>query len=232
VSYGLDWPSARFTATDIAADAQGSSFTLFDRAFERRWPVRLNLPGAHNISNTLAALATLALLDQDMEKACALVAGFKGIKRRLELVGSARGITVIDDFGHNPDKVAASLSALVPYTGRLLVMFQPHGFGPLRLMHRELAQIFAAHLRPGDQLFIPEPFYAGGTVDRSVTSAHLVAELQRLGVTAQVYPDRASITAPLLSAAKTGDRLVVMGARDDTLSDYAIELLNRLQIAA
>lgn len=231
-SYGLEWPAARFTAVDIKADAQGSSFTLYDRALEQKWPARLNLPGAHNISNALGCFAVLALLGQDLAKAAELLSGFKGIKRRMEVIGTTRGITVLDDFGHNPDKVAASLAALAPFPGRLLVMFQPHGFGPLRLMYKELAQSFAKGLRVGDLLFVPEPFYAGGTVDRSVTSAHFVDELRKLGVAASVHPDRASITAPLLAAAQPGDRLVVMGARDDTLADYAAELLNRLQMAA
>jgi UDP-N-acetylmuramate--alanine ligase len=232
VSYGLDWPAARFTAREIKADAGGSSFMLHDRTTEQNWPTRLNLPGAHNISNALGCFAVLALLGQDLGRAAELLAGFKGIKRRLELVGQARGITVIDDFAHNPDKVAASLSALTPYAGRLLVMFQPHGYGPLRLMYKELAQSFAGQLRKDDLLFVPEPFYAGGTVDRSVTSAHFVDELKKLGVAANVFPDRASISAPLLSSVKNGDRIIIMGARDDTLADYAAELLNRLQIAA
>ncbi len=228
VSYGLDWPAARFTATDIVLHPGGSHFTLVDRALDQRWPVQLNVPGAHNISNALAALAALALLGIEMDKATAALAGFKGIKRRLELVGERNGITVIDDFAHNPDKIAASLATLVAFPGRLLVMFQPHGYGPLRLMYRELAEGFAAQLRPTDKLLIPEPFYAGGTVDRSVTSAHLVAELKARGIAAEVFPDRASITAPLLAAASPGDRIIVMGARDDTLADYAADLLKRL----
>lgn len=232
IGYGLDNPAARLTAETISLTPTGSSCEIIDRAEDKRYPLQLQVPGRHNISNALAALAALLALDLPLDKAVSLLGGFTGIKRRLEVVGIKNNITVIDDFAHNPDKIAASLTALRAFPGRLLVLFQPHGFGPLRLMRRELVESFAKALDKGDLLFMPEPYYAGGTVDRSVSSTHIVADLVARGIKAAVYPDRASITAPILAAARAGDRIIIMGARDDTLADYARDLLNRLSIAA
>lgn len=233
ISFGLDFPATRLTAENITLRNFGSESTIVDRVTGDRFKLSLQVPGRHNIANALAALAVILALGLNMDKACLLLGGFTGIKRRFELVGqTTNNITIIDDFGHNPDKIAATLSALKAFPGRLLVMFQPHGFGPLRLMRKELVDSFANYLSGQDMLLMPEPYYAGGTVDRSVSSQHIVADLKARGVNAAVYADRASITAPLIAAAQPGDRLIIMGARDDTLSDYARDLLNRLSIAA
>ena len=137
---------------------------------------------------------------------------------------TASGITIIDDFAHNPDKIAASLATLAAHPGRLLVMFQPHGFGPLAKMGDELAATFAEGLRDGDRLYLPDPVYQGGTVDQSRGSAWLAERIEQ----ATYLPDRAAIGNALVAEAATGDRIVIMGARDDTLSEFAADLLDRL----
>src|SRR3546814_1691430 len=82
----------------------------------------------------------------------AALAGFVGLARRYEVLGQAGGVTVIDDFAHNPDKVAATLSAVAELPGRALLFFQPHGYGPLKQMGKELATSFARGMRAGDRL--------------------------------------------------------------------------------
>ena len=143
-------------------------------------------------------------------------------------VGTAGGVTVIDDFAHNPDKIAATLQTLHGFPGRLLVMFQPHGYGPLRLMGDDLAAGFAADLAEGDVLLMPEPVYFGGTVDRSVGSRAVAGRIAAAGRQAEALPDRAACGERLLALVRPGDRIVVMGARDDTLSVFARGLLERL----
>src|SRR5690606_26989381 len=134
------------------------------------------------------------------------------------------GITVIDDFGHNPDKIAATLKTLKVFPGRLIVMFQPHGFGPLKLMGREIGEAFAEHLAKDDPLLMPEAYYAGGTVDRSVTAKDRIATAaEEIG--ARGFQSRADTLPVILAEANPGDRVVIMGARDDTLSDFAKEIL-------
>ncbi len=107
------------------------------------------------------------------------LAGFRGVARRFVSVGTARGVEVIDDFAHNPDKLAAALAAgrdrLAGTAGRVLAVFQPHGFGPTRFLRDDLVASLAASLRPEDVLWLPEIFYAGGTVTRDISSADLVA---------------------------------------------------------
>src|SRR3546814_13293320 len=99
-------------------------------------------------------------------------------------------ITVIDDFGHNPDKIAATLDTLHAFPGRLLILFQPHGYGPLKVMRRELVASLAARLAPEDVLVLPDPVYQGGTVTREVTSADIVADLAAKGATAPPIANR------------------------------------------
>jgi UDP-N-acetylmuramate--alanine ligase len=137
---------------------------------------------------------------------------------------------VLDDFAHNPDKIAATLDALHAFSGRLLILFQPHGYGPLRLLHAELAATFAERLAPGDVLVVPDPVYQGGTVDRSIGSDALTAPLAAAGHDAQHIPDRAAAAARLVATARPGDRVVVMGARDDTLTRLAIDMLESLRV--
>ena len=147
----------------------------------------------------------------------------------LGMVGTANGVTVIDDFAHNPDKILATLDTLHAFPGRLLVMFQPQGFGPLRLMKDAFIDGFARHLRDGDVLIMPDPVYFGGTVERSVSSRDIVEGVQARGREAHALGERAACGDKLAELARPGDRIVIMGARDDTLSLFAAELLDRLK---
>jgi UDP-N-acetylmuramate--alanine ligase len=85
------------------------------------------------------------------------------------------GVTVIDDFGHNPEKVAATLATLKAHPGRVLALFQPHGYGPLRQMGAELAEVLATRLDADDRVILTDPVYFGGTVDRTQGSERIVA---------------------------------------------------------
>ncbi len=228
VTYSLGGADADLVAANIRPRPDGIAFDVRGRDGSAV-AVDLGVPGRHNVSNALAALATARALGVALSQAAASLAGFSGIRRRLEVTGTAGGVTVIDDFAHNPDKIAATLDTLHDFPGRLLVMFQPHGFGPLRLMRREFVECFAARLAPDDVLLMPEPVYFGGTVDRSVSSGDIAADLQAQGRNAQALPDRAACGETLLSLARPGDRIVIMGARDDTLSLFAEELLGRLR---
>ena len=106
--------------------------------------------------------------------AAAALSRFKGVRRRLETVGTAGGVTVIDDFAHNPDKIAATLATLHDFPGRLLVMFQPQGYGPLAADAESSSSTASPrHLAPEDVLVMPEPVYFGGTTDKSRVRASI-----------------------------------------------------------
>ena len=229
LTYGLDRSDADLSAHELAPAPDGIAFTVRGRGTEAR--VRLPVPGRHNVSNALAAIGAAVACGVGTAEAAAALEGFRGVRRRLEVVGTAGGVTVIDDFAHNPDKIAATLSTLHAFPGRLLVMFQPHGFGPLRLMRDAFIDGFAEGLAPEDLLLMPEPVYFGGTVDRSVGSRDVVEPLRARGREAEALADRAACGERLLALARPGDRIVVMGARDDTLTQFAAELLGRLDPA-
>ncbi len=209
-------------AIDLVERPDGVEFRVGDTH------VALALPGRHNASNALAALGAAAMVGVPVSAAAAALSTFSGLNRRMEVVGTANTITVIDDFGHNPDKIAATLSALHVFPGRLLVFFQPHGYGPLKQMGRELAYAFRANLDEGDRLIVNDPAYFGGTVDRSIGSEALV---EAIGDQAEHIASRETCGERLLSLARPHDRIVVMGARDDTLSDFAAGLLAALPSA-
>ena len=226
VGYGFDSPQAALIGRNLELLADGVGFTV--ECGEEVCQVRLSQPGRHNASNALAALAAAQALGVPLAEGAAALARFEGLKRRLETVGTAGGVTVIDDFAHNPDKIAATLATLTAQPGRLLIMFQPHGFGPLAKMGEELAETFAKGMREGDRLYLPDPVYQGGTVDRSRGSDWLAGAIRDAGGEAEHIPERAAIGEALLREAAGGDRIVVMGARDDTLTEFAGEIVRNL----
>ncbi len=226
-TFSLSDPSADIVAQNIKPQPDGIAFDV--RAGGETIPLRMRVPGAHNVANALAAMLAAQAVGVSVAVSAKALERFAGVKRRLELVGKSRGgIVVIDDFAHNPDKIAATLATLHAFTGRLLVMFQPHGFGPLKLMKREFIACFAENLAPDDILIMPEPVYFGGTVDRAVSSADITQGVRAAGRQALAFATRDQCGAKLVEFAQAGDRIVIMGARDDTLSVFAAELLAKL----
>ena len=221
---------ADLCARDLAPEPFAISFDLISDAPTRR--VRLQVPGRHNVANALAAIGAATAAGVPLDQAAAAVAGFTGLSRRFELVGEAGGVSVIDDFGHNPDKIAATLSTLRAFPGRLLLLFQPHGFGPLRQLRGELAQAFADGMADGDLLVLPDPAYFGGTTSREIGSGDLARDIAALGRDARYIADRDAAAALLVGEARPGDRIVVMGARDDTLALLARQMVRDLAARA
>jgi UDP-N-acetylmuramate--alanine ligase len=228
VTYSLRATQADLLALAPIQSPTGIAFRVKARDTEQAVAVELKVPGLHNVANALAALSVAKAGGVALGEAAAHLSGFSGIRRRLEVVGTANEITVIDDFAHNPDKISATLETMHAFPGRLLLMFQPHGYGPIRLMRNALVDCFATGLRDEDVLVMPEPVYFGGTVDRSIGSGEIVFEIKRRGRKAFAFPDRSACGDALVRLARRGDRIVVMGARDDSLSQFAQELVLRL----
>lgn len=223
-------------AIDQPADLMASAIdeapfaVSFDLTAAGAAPIRvaLQVPGRHNVANALAAIGAAQAAGVPIADAAAAITGFAGLKRRFDHAGEAGGVTVIDDFAHNPDKIAATLATLHAQPGRLLIVFQPHGYGPLKVMRSALVDGLAASLGHDDVLVLTDPVYFGGTVAREVTSADIVADLQARGAPARYIADRAEAGAALVAEARVGDRIVVMGARDDSLSLFAADMLKTL----
>lgn len=228
-SFSLRDETAQLFAANIAPRQAGIAFEVAVRESSAREPVVLGVPGRHNVQNALAAVAAACACGVSLREACAALGSFAGLRRRFEAVGAARGVTVIDDFAHNPDKIAATLSTAHEFPGRLLLLFQPHGFGPLRLMKDQLIGAFARGMRAGDVLVIPDPVYFGGTTDRSVSSQDIADGVSARGLCAQAISDREECGRVLAREAQAGDRIIIMGARDDTLATFAVDLLHAIE---
>lgn len=181
-------------------------------------------PGAHNALNALLAAELCAQLGYAPEKVAAALARFGGIQRRLERVDAGGGVRVVDDYAHNPAKIAAAWAAVAAPGIRVLGVWRPHGYGPLRAMQAPLADAFASACRPGDRLWLLPVFDAGGTADRTVSSGELAEKLRARGVAAAPAADFKELGAELARAARAGDTILIMGARDPHLPVFAREI--------
>ena len=215
------WAEPDLVARDLRLDPRSVRFTLEGS------PVLVPFPGRATAENALMAIATALAVGIPLPEAARALADFAGVRRRLERIGQARGIEVFDDFAHNPVKIRAAVEALRP-EGSLLLFYQPHGYGPTRFFRDDLIEAFRAVLRPGDRLLLAPIYDAGGTADRSIRSEDIAGPLARAGVDAVVVPTREAAAAAVVGSARQGTRVVVMGARDDTLPLFARSLLERL----
>lgn len=223
LTFSLKNPQADFYASQIIPLPNGTQYNLFGKTFT------INLIGSFNVANALAAIAACSQMGVDALKAAEILQGFNGTKRRLEIIGHKNNITVIDDFAHNPDKVRASVSALRQYEGRLIIMFQPHGFGPMRSLGKDIMAEFAHNLSKDDILIMPEIFFVGGTVTKDISSADLIDYFKTITTTeAYFVTDKKAAEDKILSLVKPLDRVVIMGARDNSLTDLCQQILEKL----
>lgn len=226
LTFGIENEEADLRAVDIKPSDFGISFKLQDSIDAKTYDVQLNVPGFHNVSNALAAIAIAKIEGLDVEKASQSLSGFKGTRRRLEVIGENEcGALIIDDFAHNPDKLAASLSALKYNPGRLLIMYQPHGFKPTQMLREGLVDSLVNGMGDEDIVFMPEIYYAGGTVDKVISAGDLADDINAGGKKAVFTEKRSEITPLIKAEMRRGDRIVIMGARDDTLTDFCREFL-------
>ncbi|NLX25307.1 MAG: hypothetical protein GXY61_05010 [Lentisphaerae bacterium] len=184
------------------------------------------LIGQYNAENALCAARLCSALGMDLEHVRDALAQFKGIERRLEHIGTVDGITIIDDYAHNPAKIGAVLSALAQTTGRVHAFWRPHGFAPLANSLKELVETFSTHYKTyGGSIFILPVYYAGGTVSRTITTEDLIEKLNSAGVPAQFVPDYDALKQKLENCAESGDTILGMGARDPELPQFLRKLV-------
>lgn len=225
LSFGIS-ETADFSASSIEEAPLGSSFSL--HAQGEQHAVELQIPGHHNIANALAAIAAASAMGVAIETSVSAMEGFAGLARRFDVVGTTNDISVIDDFGHNPDKITATLKTLKAFPGRIIAFFQPHGFGPIHKMGTELAKTFTELLTDDDRVLLCDPVYFGGTVDRSIGSNSITDAVNKAGGNAKHITERDACGDHMVEIAKPGDRIVIMGARDDSLRAFAEGILRRL----
>ncbi len=231
LTFGIDTQDAHIGVKlgSVTDGTTRQTATVVDRRDGSEHALTLALPGHHNLSNALAAITGAAATGLSVAEAVEALGSFEGLARRFDIIGTTpNDITVIDDFGHNPEKCAATLRTLKSHEGRVIAFFQPHGYGPLRQMGDELAETFAEQLGPDDITIFSDPVYYGGTTDKSEGSERIIKLIRDAGGNAKHIAKRADCADYIAEIAKPGDRIVVMGARDDTLTVLASELFARL----
>jgi UDP-N-acetylmuramate-alanine ligase len=214
---------AEIRGEDLALTSHGSAFRIGTTAFT------LPVPGKHNIENALAAIAVCQSLGVSLEAMVTPLALFQGVARRFQSLGVAQGVEVIDDFAHNPVKVQAAIETAQLRGGRVLAVYQPHGFTPTRFLRPDFVAAFSAALRPDDRLWLLEIFYAGGTAQRDFSAADIVADIVVSGKNAEFAATREVLQRRLLEEAQPGDLILIMGARDPSLTEFGRGLVKALE---
>jgi UDP-N-acetylmuramate--alanine ligase len=184
--------------------------------------------GRHNMENAMAATAVAGAIGIDVAGSAKALETYPGIYRRTQWIGQKEGVSVIDDFAHNPSEVVAAIKACQQISTRVFAWFQPHGFGPLRFMHKELAERVTEVLRHEDHFMMSDVYYAGGTVNKDIGPDIVIQAIQKANKNAMLVNDRSLLPATLRDMARPGDVILLMGARDPSLPDFAVEVLEEL----
>jgi len=206
----------------LELEPDGSAFETLGTRF------RLAVPGRHNVENALAAIAACFELGIEAADMVRPLAEFKGVGRRFQSLGSTRGVEIVDDFAHNPAKIAAALETAHRRARRVLAVYQPHGYGPTRFLREDFVRTFASALAPDDRLWLLEIFYAGGTAARDFSAADIAAEIAARGRHAEFAASREALMDRIAAEAREGDLVLVMGARDPSLTEFAKRILRAL----
>ena len=187
-------------------------------------PFTVPAPGRHNACNAWHAARVARLTGVPAADLARALATFRGVERRLQRVGEVQGAVVIDDYAHNPEKLAAAWTTLTGVFTRVCAVWRPHGFGPLRNMMDGIVETFVRVCRPQDRLLVLPVYDMGGTADRSVRSEQLVDRLLARQAPARLVASLEEAESILRSCAAPGTALVTFGARDPGLPRLARRL--------
>ncbi len=217
------------TGSDAAYIASGFRQERLDIRFRiNDYPFLLHTVGRHNMENALAAVAVAGLLNISLEMCSKALEHYSGIYRRHQVLGNKNGVWLIDDYAHNPAKCAASIAACQDIAPKVIAWFQPHGYGPTRFLRHDFVQEIANVLRPEDEIWMSEIFYAGGTTTKNISAGDLVHDLQQLGKSAFFIAARENFLQSVRSHLTNNCVLLLMGARDPSLESFAHEIWSEL----
>lgn len=180
----------------------------------------VNAPGKHSMENATAAICVANRLGVDLETCAAALQHYEGIYRRHQVLGKKNGVWVIDDYAHNPVKCARSIEACQPLADKVVAWFQPHGYGPTRFLRNDFVKEIAAVLRPQDEIWMSEIFYAGGTAVKDISAGDLIADIKALGKNAYFVADRNQFAEEVRPHLSPDSVLLLMGARDPSLEQF------------
>ncbi|MCD2425272.1 Mur ligase domain-containing protein [Niabella pedocola] len=213
---------AGFRATGFEQNGFQISFALNGQPFE------LKLLGRHNMENAVAAATAAALAGVSLETAAIALKQYEGIYRRAQVLGQKNGVWVVDDFAHNPVKCAAAIRSCQPVSDKVVAWFQPHGYTPTKFLRKEFVEEIGNALRAQDEIWMSEIFYAGGTTTKDISAGDLINDLKALGKKAYFVENRDELLTTAGSHLQPGTTLLLMGARDPSLEQFAKKIYSEL----
>lgn len=183
-------------------------------------PFSIDTVGRHNMENALAAVTVAGQLGVSLQTCADALRNYEGIYRRHQLLGRKNGVYVIDDYAHNPVKCAASIAACQHIAPKVVAWFQPHGYGPTRFLKNDFIHEFVQVLRPEDEIWMSEIFYAGGTAVKDISANDLVEGIKAQGKNAYFVEDRNDLLQHIKPHLTANCVLLLMGARDPGLETF------------
>lgn len=213
---------AGFIAKDFKQVGLQISFSVNDIPFS------LNQVGKHNMENALAAVAVANQIGVELSVCAAALQHYEGIYRRHQVLGNKHGVWLIDDYAHNPAKCAASIQACQYIAPKVIAWFQPHGYAPTRFLRNDFVGEIAAVLRPEDEIWMSEIFYAGGTATKDISANDLISDLKALNKKAFFTENRNMFLEEARTHFNGNCVLLLMGARDPSLEQFAAQVWSEL----
>lgn len=213
---------AGYTVTDFHQQGLAISFKIHDVPFQ------LNQVGKHNMENALAAVTVANGIGVPLETCAAALKNYEGIYRRNQVLGNKHGVWLVDDYAHNPVKCAAAITACQPIAPKVIAWFQPHGYKPTRFLRDDFVKEIAGALRPGDEIWMSEIYYAGGTAVKDISANDLINDMKALGKSAYFTEHRDNFLQEVRSHLTGNCVLLLMGARDPSLEQFAKKVWEEL----
>ena len=213
---------AKYVAKAFKQSGLNVQFSIGDVQFS------LNTIGKHNMENATAAVAVANQTGVDLQTCANALENYEGIYRRNQVYGNKNGIWLVDDYAHNPVKCAASIMACQPVAEKVVAWFQPHGYAPTKFLRHDFVDEISKALRPQDEIWMSEIFYAGGTTTKDISSNDLVNDLKDKGANAFFVENRDDLVKTVRAHLSDNCVLLLMGARDPSLEQFAKQVWNEL----
>lgn len=220
--FGFNDKNAGFSIEKLEQTGFQINFDVLNQNFE------MNSIGQHSAENAAAAISVAHQIGIDLKTCAKSLKNYEGIYRRHQILGQKNGVWVIDDYAHNPAKCAASIKACQPLTEKVVAWFQPHGYKPTRFLRKDFVEEIGAALRPQDEIWMSEIFYAGGSAKKDISANDLIKDLQQVGKKAYFVENRDEFLSEVRPYLKDGSVLLLMGARDPGLEEFSKDLYKKL----
>jgi UDP-N-acetylmuramate--alanine ligase len=213
---------AKYVAKNFKQSGLNIQFSILNIQFS------INAIGAHNMENATAAAAVANQVGVDLNVSADALRSYEGIYRRNQVYGNKNGVWLVDDYAHNPVKCAAAIKACQPVAPKVVAWFQPHGFAPTKFLRNDYVEEIAKALRPSDEIWMSEIFYAGGTTTKDISANDLINGISTKGTNAFFVENRNDLVKAVRSRLTDNCVLLLMGARDPSLEQFAKQVWSEL----